>query len=92
MKVRWLFLGLKKDANVIEHHAVLREGNNGWRQELNVVSWYGQEPKFDIRWWSSDKGSSGKGITLRDDELFKLHEALNDLVDNGVLGGNAVYE
>lgn len=71
----------KKDAVVIRHIAVLREGNNGWTQELNLVSWYGQEAKYDIRWWSSDKLSSGKGITLRDDEVDTLYQSLQLIID-----------
>lgn len=85
-------MGHRKDAKIIEHFAVLRTGNNGWQQELNLVSWYGKEPKFDIRWWSANRDASGKGITLRNDELFKLHETLKGLVENKVLGGNLVYE
>lgn len=28
--------------------------DNGWRRELNLVSWNGGAPKLDIREWSPD--------------------------------------
>lgn len=64
---------------IVEEIVVLRTGKNGWTQELNLVSWYGKEPKYDIRWWSPNKERSGSGITLRPDELFKLIEVISTL-------------
>ncbi|WP_144460323.1 YdbC family protein [Siminovitchia fortis] len=73
----------KNDAvTIIKHIAVLREGKNGWTQELNIVSWYGKEAKYDIRWWSKDKLDSGKGITLRHDEMLVLKNAIIDLPEH----------
>jgi len=63
---------------VIETVAVLSEGNKGWRKELNLVSWNGREPKYDIRDWSEDHTKMGKGITLTTSELEKLKEALTE--------------
>jgi hypothetical protein len=33
---------------------VLSESAKGWTKELNLVSWNGREPKYDIREWSPD--------------------------------------
>lgn len=33
---------------------VLSETPSGWRKELNLVSWNGGEPKFDLRDWAPE--------------------------------------
>ncbi len=37
---------------IVEEIAVLSENPKGWRKELNLVSWNGRPPKFDLRDWS----------------------------------------
>jgi hypothetical protein len=64
---------------VIETIAVLSEGAKGWRKELNLVSWNGREPKYDIRDWSEDHQKMGKGLTFSSAELGKLKDALQNL-------------
>lgn len=32
-----------------KHIAVLNEKANGWKKELNLVSWGGRDAKYDIR-------------------------------------------
>ena len=61
---------------VMERVAVLSESSKGWTKELNLISWNGREPKFDIREWSPDKEKMGKGVTLTDEEVAVLKEAL----------------
>lgn len=61
---------------IVEKIAVLSEGTKGWRKELNLISWNGREPKYDIRDWSPNYEKMGKGVTLSNDELEKLKEAL----------------
>lgn len=34
---------------IVEEIAVLSENQKGWRKELNLVSWNGRPPKFDLR-------------------------------------------
>ncbi len=51
---------------------VLSESAKGWTKELNLISWNGREPKYDIRDWSQEHEKMGKGITLSNDELKKL--------------------
>lgn len=62
---------------IMEEMAVLSENAKGWRKELNLVSWNGNAPKFDIRDWSSDHGKMGKGITLTNEEMTELKQFLN---------------
>jgi len=61
---------------VVERVAVLSESSKGWTKELNLISWNGREPKYDIREWSPDKEKMGKGVTLTDEEVVVLREAL----------------
>lgn len=59
--------------NIVRHIAVLSENTKtGWKKELNIVSWNGNEPKYDIREWSADHVKMGKGITLTEDEYNVL--------------------
>ena len=48
-------------------------------KELNLISWNGREPKYDLREWSEDHTKMGKGITLTESELQVLSEALSQL-------------
>ena len=61
---------------IVKHYGVISEEKGGWRKELNMVSWNGRTPKFDIRDWSPDHEKMGKGITLTKDEAAKLAELL----------------
>ncbi|WP_193224412.1 YdbC family protein [Bacillus sp. B1-b2] len=64
---------------IIENIAVLSESPKGWKKELNLISWNGREPKYDIREWSPEHEKMGKGVTLSDEEVKKLKEALNNI-------------
>lgn len=59
-----------------EHIGVLSEKPNGWKKELNKVSWNDREAKYDIRDWSPDYEKMSKGITLSKDEAALLKEFL----------------
>lgn len=61
---------------IVRELAVLSEGTRGWRKELNLVSWNGNEAKLDIRDWGPEHSRAGKGLTLTEDEGHKLWEAL----------------
>ncbi len=58
---------------------VLSESSKGWTKELNLVSWNGARPKFDLRDWAPNHEKIGKGITLTNEEIAKLKELLNGL-------------
>ncbi|MEY9976739.1 YdbC family protein [Lysinibacillus sp. RC79] len=66
---------------IVETIAVLSEGNKGWKKELNLISWNGREPKYDIRDWSEDHTKMGKGVTLSLSEIQLLKESLAKLSD-----------
>ena len=37
-----------------EELGVLSEGSKGWRKELNLISWNGAAPKYDLRDWAPE--------------------------------------
>ncbi len=59
-----------------EHIGVLSESAKGWTKELNIVSWNGGAPKYDLRDWSPDHEKMGKGVTMTEAEVQKLKELL----------------
>lgn len=59
--------------------AVISEGKNGWERQLNMVSWNGNEPKYDIRDWAPENAKMGKGISMTRDELISLKDILDEL-------------
>jgi len=61
---------------IIDTVAVLSESPKGWKKELNLISWNGRDPKYDIRDWAPNREKMGKGITLTEDELMALKEIL----------------
>lgn len=61
-----------------EKIAVLAEFESGWKKELNLVSWNGNQPKYDIRDWSEDYTHMSRGVTLTADEMKKIRDAMND--------------
>ncbi len=64
---------------LIRHIAVLSSGKSGWTKELNLVSWNGGEPKYDIRDWSPDHSRMGKGATFSAEEIEALKKALDEI-------------
>lgn len=62
-----------------EEVGVLSDSSKGWTKELNLISWNGREPKYDLRDWAPEHEKMGKGITLSTEELKKLREILNQL-------------
>lgn len=58
---------------------VLSKSGKGWTKELNLISWNEREPKYDIREWSPDGQTMGKGVTLSKEELIALRDLLNNI-------------
>ena len=63
---------------IVEEVGVLSENAKGWRKELNLISWNGAAPKYDIRDWDPNHEKMSKGITLSQEEM----EILVDLMKN----------
>lgn len=58
--------------DIKENLLVLSQNAKGWQKELNLVSWNGNPPKFDLREWSPDHDKMGKGVTLTNEEMKAL--------------------
>lgn len=67
------------DFEILEHIGTVSESKSGWKRELNIVSWNGRDPKFDLRDWSPDYEKMGKGLTLSNEEVQALKEVLNEM-------------
>lgn len=58
---------------------ILSTSAKGWTKELNLVSWNGNAPKYDLRTWAPEHEKVGKGITLTNEELLTLKALLSEM-------------
>ncbi len=65
------------DFTIVDELGILSTSPKGWNKELNLISWNGREPKYDIRDWAPGHEKMGKGVTLSEEEFEKLKELLN---------------
>lgn len=66
------------DFTIVDELGVLSTSPKGWTKELNLISWNGREPKYDIRDWAPEHAKMGKGITLSEEEIGALKKLLAD--------------
>lgn len=66
---------------IVNACGILSTSNRGWTKELNLISWNGRSPKYDIREWSPDHDRMGKGVTLTEEEAVELKVILNKQKD-----------
>ena len=66
--------------DIVKEFGVLSENAKGWRKEVNLISWNGSAPKYDIRDWAPDHEKMGKGTTLSEEEMKILKEILGELL------------
>lgn len=64
---------------ITERIAVLSTNPKGWERQLNMISWNGHDPKYDIRDWSPDGSRMAKGISMTREELLALKDILNEM-------------
>ncbi len=65
---------------IVKEIAVLSTGDSGYTKEINLISWNGKEPKYDIRSFSPNREKCGKGVTLTEAEVGKLLAALQKVL------------
>ncbi len=65
--------------DIVQNIAVLSTDKSGWTKEINLVSYNGAAPKYDIRSWDPCHEKMGKGITLTKEELIQLESVLQEL-------------
>ena len=63
--------------DIVEEIGILSENAKGWRKELNLISWNGATPKYDIREWAPEHEKMGKGVTLTKEELEELKKLIS---------------
>lgn len=61
-----------------EELGVLSNGN--WALELNLISWNGTAPKYDLRKWTDDHAKMSKGITFNKEEAKALRDLLCEIL------------
>lgn len=61
---------------IVESFGTLSTTPSGWTKELNLISWNGGEPKYDIRQWAPDHAKMGKGVSLSREEAEELKQLL----------------
>ena len=61
---------------IVKGIAVLSTSDSGYTKEINLISWNGKEPKYDIRSFSPNREKCGKGITLTEKEAGNLLASL----------------
>ncbi|MFC0233770.1 YdbC family protein [Vagococcus entomophilus] len=64
---------------IVEEIAVLSTNPKEWTKELNLVSWNGRPPKFDLRDWAPGHEKMGKGITLTNEEFEELVKTIKEM-------------
>ena len=53
---------------IIQTLGILSQNTRGWNKELNLISWNGGKPKYDIRDWAPGHEKMGKGVTLTEED------------------------
>ena len=68
---------------IVKEIAVLSTSDSGYTKEINLISWNGKAPKYDVRSFSPNREKCGKGITLTADEAAALLKALQEELNSG---------
>ncbi|MGP1361387.1 MAG: YdbC family protein [Candidatus Fimenecus sp.] len=63
--------------DIIEELGTLSENSKGWEKQVNLISWNGAKPKYDIRDWAPEREKMSKGITLTEEEAIEFLKILN---------------
>lgn len=63
---------------ITEHIGILANNPSGWTKEINMVSWNNTPAKYDIRDWDEDHEHMSRGVTLKEEELDKLLELIQN--------------
>ena len=63
-----------------EHLGVLGEYSTGWKKELNLVEWNGNNAKLDIRDWDANHEHMSRGVTLHMTEAAALADLISSYI------------
>lgn len=59
---------------IVKHLTTIDYRDDGMNRELNLVSWNGLEPRYDIRRWNESHTQMTRGVTLTRREMECLIE------------------
>lgn len=69
---------------ILKHYGNISD-NKVQSKQLNLISYNGAEPKFDLRIWGTDYETGekimGKGICMNAEELTFLKKIIDDIED-----------
>ena len=68
--------------NLKKHIGVINSYPSGWKMELNLISWNGATPKYDIRSWEPSHEHMSRGVTFHEEELISLYKILKNSFEN----------
>ena len=54
---------------IVEHIGDISLASSGWKRELNMVSWNGNDARYDLRSWSPDHGKCSRGVSFCAEEM-----------------------
>ena len=61
---------------IMEEIGIISTQDTGWTREINLVRWNGGVAKYDIRDWDPYHERMSKGITLTEEEMRRLLNAM----------------
>lgn len=62
---------------IIEHIGVFDDSSDTWTGQVNIVSWNGNKPKIDVRYWNAEVPTKNRRVgTLSDEAAARLGEIL----------------
>ena len=64
---------------IVKHIGIIDSYPSGWTKEINLVSWNGNDAKYDIREWSPEHDKMSRGLTLTKEEVVKLMDILSNM-------------
>ena len=64
---------------IVKEIAVLSTGDSGYTKEINLISWNGKEPKYDIRSFSPNREKCGNRYKYTPEAMDELQKSLKTL-------------
>ena len=61
---------------IMEEIGIISTQDTGWTREINLVRWNGGAAKYDIRDWDPHHERMSKGITLTEEEMRRMLNAM----------------
>lgn len=63
---------------ITEHIGDISLASSGWKRELNLVSWNGNDARWDLRAWSPNHTKMSRGLSFCPEEMQIIAKLLKD--------------